>query len=68
MARRLGIDISETMAFGDYLNDAPMMERAFRSYAVANAHPELKKRCRFETLSNDENGVLAALKQQFSFL
>lgn len=63
-----GISPRETMAFGDYLNDAPMMERAFRSYAVANAHPELKKRCRFETLSNDEDGVLVALKQQFSFL
>ena len=63
-----GISPRETMAFGDYLNDCPMMERAFHSYAVANAHPGLKRVCRFETLSNDENGVLAALKQQFSFL
>ena len=64
----LGISPHETMAFGDYLNDCPMMARAEWSCAVANAHPDLKKICRFETLSNDENGVFAALKQQFSFL
>lgn len=63
-----GISPRETMAFGDYLNDCPMMEKAFYSCAVANAHPGLKKLCRIETLSNDENGVLTALKQQFSFL
>ncbi|MBS1369376.1 MAG: HAD family phosphatase [Lentisphaeria bacterium] len=63
-----GISPQETMAFGDYLNDCAMMEHAFYSYAVSNAHPGLKKLCRFETASNDENGVLAALKKHFSFL
>ena len=62
------ISTRETMAFGDYLNDCPMMERAFHSYAVANAHPGLKNHCRFTTLSNDENGVFAALRRQFPFL
>lgn len=62
------ISPQETMAFGDYLNDCPMMEQAYFSYAVANAHPGLKKLCRYETRSNDENGVFAALQQQFPFL
>ncbi len=52
----------ESMAFGDYLNDIPMMERCHYSYAMANAHPELKAVCNFETLSHTENGVMHALK------
>lgn len=59
----LGIGPDETMIFGDYLNDADMMPCAYFSYAMANAHPDLKKLCRFETLSNDEDGVMHILRQ-----
>lgn len=59
----LGIGPDETMIFGDYLNDADMMPCAYFSYAMANAHPDLKKLCRFETLSNDEDGVIHIIRQ-----
>ncbi|MDR3272322.1 MAG: Cof-type HAD-IIB family hydrolase, partial [Flavobacteriaceae bacterium] len=39
----LHISNKETMAFGDYLNDTEMMQEACFSYAMSNAHPELKK-------------------------
>ena len=59
----LGIGPDETMVFGDYLNDVDMMPCAYFSYAMANAHPGLKKLCRFETLSNDEDGVMHVIRQ-----
>ena len=59
----LGIGPGETMVFGDYLNDVDMMPCAYFSYAMANAHPGLKKLCRFETLSNDEDGVMHVVRQ-----
>ncbi len=64
----LGITPAETMVFGDYLNDYQMMKTADYSYAMANAHPELKKIARFTTLSNDENGVLKTILEKLSIL
>ncbi len=52
----------ECMAFGDYLNDYEMMQICHYSYAMANAHPELKKVSRFETASNDDNGVMRVIE------
>ena len=51
------------MVFGDYLNDLEMMKSAYHSYAMKNAHEELKKVARFEAKSNDENGVVLAIKE-----
>ena len=58
----LNIDYKETMVFGDYLNDLEMMSSAYHSYAIANAHDTLKKAARFIAKSNDENGVIQAIK------
>ena len=58
----LNIDYKETMVFGDYLNDLEMMSSAYHSYAMANAHDTLKKAARFIAKSNDENGVIHAIK------
>lgn len=60
---RLGISEAETMVFGDYNNDLEMMERAAFSFAMANAHPNVKAVARYETLSNDERGVEHILEQ-----
>jgi Cof subfamily protein (haloacid dehalogenase superfamily) len=51
------ISREETMAFGDYNNDLEMLECASFSYAMQNAHPNVKAMARFQTASNDENGV-----------
>lgn len=58
----LNIDYNETMVFGDYLNDLEMMDSAYHSYAMANAHEKLKQSARFMAKSNDENGVVQAIK------
>ena len=59
----LSISKEETMVFGDYNNDLKMLELAHFSYAMENAHPNVKKVANFETKSNDENGVEYILKQ-----
>ncbi|WP_455716740.1 HAD family hydrolase [Anaerosporobacter sp.] len=53
----------ESMAFGDYMNDLEMMKSVYYSYAMANAHEDLKKVSRFETASNDEDGVTTKVKE-----
>lgn len=60
-----GVGPGECMAFGDYLNDLEMMQSCVYSFAMANAHPDLKAVCRFETQSNDENGVVRAIERYF---
>lgn len=59
-----GLDIKpeETMAFGDQLNDVEMLGRAYYSFAVGNARPEVKEAARFQTDTNRNDGVLKILK------
>ena len=59
----LGINYEETVVFGVYLNDLEMMESGYYSYAMKNAHDDLKKVARFIAKSNDENGVVEAIKE-----
>ena len=61
--QQLGITYEETMVFGDYLNDFEMLQKAHHSYAMANAHPSLKKIARFSAKSNDEDGVIQKIKE-----
>ena len=63
---KLNIKFEETMVFGDYLNDLEMMDSAYHSYAMENAHDDLKKAARFITKSNDESGVVHAIKNILS--
>ncbi len=60
---KLGIAPSQTVVFGDYLNDLEMLDAAEYSYAVANAHPEVLERARFEAPSNAELGVITVLDE-----
>jgi len=54
---------SECAAFGDFMNDYEMMQSVEYSFAMANAYPEIKKVAKFETLSNDDFGVIAGIKK-----
>lgn len=63
LQEKYSISPDETMVFGDYLNDFEMMQQGYFSYAMANAHPDLKAVSRFETLSNDEDGVCHIIRQ-----
>lgn len=57
LQKELGIEMKDTMVFGDYNNDLQMLELAHFSYAMQNAHPNVKKIANFETKSNSEQGV-----------
>jgi Cof subfamily protein (haloacid dehalogenase superfamily) len=63
LQQKLGITPAETMAFGDYNNDLKMLEKADYSYAMKNAHPNVKKIANYETLSNEDRGVEYILEQ-----
>ncbi|UCE93931.1 MAG: HAD hydrolase family protein, partial [Flavobacteriaceae bacterium] len=59
----LGVSKEETMVFGDFNNDLEMIDQAFFSYAMENAHDNVKKAAKFSTKSNNEAGVEFVLKQ-----
>ncbi len=63
LQERFNVTAEQTMVFGDYLNDLEMLEKAHYSYAMANAHPDIKKIARFIAKSNDENGVVEVLSE-----
>ncbi len=60
---KYGITKEESMAFGDYFNDVEMLDEVKYSIATANAHPDIKKRVSYITLSNDEQGVMKVLEK-----
>lgn len=68
LQKEIGITEAETMAFGDYLNDYEMMQSSYYSYAMANAHPDIKVVANFEALSNDEDGVCVVLEDYLNSL
>ena len=63
VANYLGIEISETMAFGDGGNDVPIIQQAGIGIAMGNAMPGVQHHADFVTSSVDEDGILLALKQ-----
>lgn len=67
MCAVLGYSPDEVMAFGDADNDIEMLEFAKYGIAMANASQVCKNAAKYVTLSNDEDGIAAAL-EKFVFL
>ncbi len=61
--REQGIDRTEVVAFGDMPNDLEMLAWAGTSYAVANAHPAVLAAVAQHTVSNEDDGVAAAIEE-----
>jgi len=59
----LNISKEETMVFGDFHNDIEMMEQAHFSFAMENAHKDIKKIARFSTTDNNNFGVEIILEK-----
>ena len=57
-----GMDVSETMAFGDGGNDVPMLKFAEIGVAMGNANDDVKEIANYVTSSVDEDGIANALK------
>lgn len=60
--KKLNILPSETMAFGDYMNDIEMLKNSKFSYAMQNAHPVVKKNATYSALTNDDFGVVSTIR------
>jgi Cof subfamily protein (haloacid dehalogenase superfamily) len=60
-----GIDAADVVAFGDMPNDLPMLMWAGRSYAVANAHPEVLAAVDHTVAANDDDGVAQTIEELF---
>lgn len=56
-------EVAGEAAFGDHLNDVPMLARAGHSVAVANAHPEVAAAAAEMTASNEDDGVAIVLER-----
>ena len=61
-AAHFGWTLANCMAFGDGLNDLSMVKMAGTGVAMANAAPEVLAAADYVTLSNDADGVAAALR------
>ena len=61
LAKHLGLDRDEVMAFGDGLNDLDMLEFAGTSVAMGNADPLIQKTADYVTASNNDAGLAEAL-------
>lgn len=62
LATELKVSPHEIMAIGDERNDLEMLQFAGRSYAMGNAHPELKEIADYVALNNEEDGVAWAIE------
>lgn len=62
-AEHLGYTLDNCMSIGDGLNDLSMIESAGLGVAMANAHPRVLEAADRVTLSNDEDGVAAAIRE-----
>ena len=59
----LGIEPAEVVSFGDAANDIPMLEAAGMGVAMGNAQEAGKQAADMVTLSNNEDGIAAALEK-----
>ncbi|SEN68131.1 hypothetical protein SAMN04488134_101625 [Amphibacillus marinus] len=61
-ASQYKISLQEIMAIGDNYNDVSMLDVVGRSVAMGNAEAGVKKRCKYVTASNIEDGVAQAIE------
>lgn len=66
LQEQFNISKDQTMVFGDFLNDLEMMQEAKYSFAMENAHPQLKQYANYEAPSNNEDGVLKVIEEYFN--
>jgi len=57
LQQKLGISEQETLVFGDYNNDFEMLKLGVFSFAMENAHPNIKRVANYTTRSNNDQGV-----------
>lgn len=63
ICRTVGISPAEVISFGDAENDIPMLRAAGMGVAMGNAAENVKAAADMVTLSNNEDGIAAALEK-----
>lgn len=63
LCRHLGVDMAQTVAFGDGTNDTDMLRAAGLGVAMANAMEDVRNAADYITLSNNDAGVTAAIEK-----
>ena len=63
IAAHYGVDISETIAFGDSFNDIPMIKAAGLGVAMGNARPEVKAVADVVAETNNADGVARIIEK-----
>lgn len=58
-----GIKKEECAAFGDYMNDYELLQNCGESYAMENAHEDIKRIAKNIAPSNEDEGVMKTLKE-----
>ncbi|QOD60374.1 Cof-type HAD-IIB family hydrolase [Polaribacter haliotis] len=61
--KMVNVTKEETMVFGDYHNDIEMLQEAEFSFAMENAHKDIKEIANYETKSNNDLGVERVLEE-----
>ncbi len=62
MCEALKIDLKDAISIGDDYNDVTMFEVTGLSVVMGNANDEVKSKAKYETLTNNENGVAIFLE------
>ncbi|MBO6046136.1 MAG: HAD family phosphatase [Erysipelotrichaceae bacterium] len=62
ICERLGLTRDQVLTFGDMMNDYDMI-RDYVGVAMGNGHPEVKKVAKYETSSNNEDGIAVFLEK-----
>lgn len=62
-AQSLGRTLTDVVAFGDELNDVPLLQEAGHGYAMANAAPHVQSFATRLTSSNDDDGVARVVEE-----
>lgn len=63
LAEKLGISLSDIMAFGDTHNDVAMLKAVGHSYLMANGNPEIAQYAKYTAPANDEFGVVQIINK-----
>jgi hydroxymethylpyrimidine pyrophosphatase-like HAD family hydrolase len=66
LARDLGVEAEDVIAFGDMPNDLPMLAWAGTSYAMAGAHASVREAAGHLAPGHDEDGVAQVLAKVFA--
>lgn len=62
-AQSLGLTMENVVAFGDELNDVPLLQAAGRGYAMAGAIPSVQASAGCLAAGNDEDGVARIVEE-----